>query len=132
MHKGITSVNILQNIELESKPTWKTQDELSDKWKATANKYLCKIKYFNQYYIFDFWMGAGLKRMPSIKDILYSFIMDDVHNMSFKDFCNNFGYDNDSIKALKTYKLCQKQTEAYYKMFDSEERELLQELLQDY
>ena len=132
MHTGITSTNILLNIELEFKATWKTQEELSDKWKATANKYLCKITYFNQYYIFDYWMGAGLKRMPSVKDVLYSFIMDDVHNMSFKDFCNCFGYDNDSIKALETYKLCEKQTEAYYKMFDYEERELLQELLQDY
>lgn len=132
MHKGITSENIFSNIKLESKPTWKTQDELSDNWKATANKYLCKIEYFNKYYVFDFWMGAGIKHTPSIKDILHSFIMDDVHDMSFKDFCDCFGYDNDSIKALETYKLCEKQTEAYYKMFDHEERELLQELLQDY
>ena len=132
MHTGITSKNIFLNIKLESKPTWKTQEELSDKWKATANKYLCKIEYFNKYYVFNFWMGTGLKRMPSVKDVLYSFIMDDVHDMSFKDFCDYAGYNNDSIKTLETYKLCQKQTENFYRMFDYEERELLQELLQDY
>lgn len=59
-------------------------------------------------------------------------IMDDISNRSFNDFCNEFGYDEDSIKALEIYKDCKKQTEVYYDMFDSEEREILRELLEDY
>lgn len=59
-------------------------------------------------------------------------MMDDVSNMNFDDFCDEFGYDNDSIKTLKIYEGCQKETKAYYDMFDSEEREILNELLQDY
>ncbi len=31
------------------------------------------------------------------------------HEQSFVDFCNNYGYDTDSIKALNIYKSCKKQ-----------------------
>ena len=83
-------------------------------------------------------MGSGLvdeenkPKRPTKKDILYFMILDDVGNMNFNDFCNEFGYDNDSIKALKIYEGCLKETEGYYNMFDNEEREILSELLQDY
>lgn len=47
---------------------------------------------------------------------------------NFEDFCNNFGYDTDSIKALKTYKACKKQAEKVSRLFtESEIDELLQE-----
>ena len=65
-------------------------------------------------------------------DTEYSMIIDDVSNMSFNDFCDVFGYNKDSIKALETYKACLKETETYYDMFDKEEREVLRELLEDY
>ena len=83
-------------------------------------------------------MGSGLvntwgrPKKPTIKDVLYSMIIDDVNDMDFYTFCKEYGYDNDSINALKVYKACQKQTKAYYNMFDDKEREILQELLQDY
>jgi hypothetical protein len=32
-----------------------------------------------------------------------------VHQSSFPDFCDNYGYDNDSIKALNIFKSCKKQ-----------------------
>ena len=32
-----------------------------------------------------------------------------VYESSFPDFCANYGYDNDSIKALNIYKICKKQ-----------------------
>ena len=138
MRNEITKENILSNIKLEVLKSFKTQEELSDEWKKAANKWQVKLIYFDKEYVTNYFMGSGLvdslgrPRKPTIKDVLYSMIVDDVNDMDFTDFCYSLGYDNDSIRALELYKGCQKETEAYYNMFDDEEREILQELLQDY
>lgn len=138
MKNGITNENILSNIKLYVKRVDKTREDMSDEWKRTANKWKVKLVYFNKEYITDFYMGSGLvnemgnPQKPTKKDVLYSMVMDDVNNMDFNDFCNEFGYDNDSIKALKIYKACLRTTKLYYNMFDYKEREILRELLEDY
>ena len=138
MRNGITKENILLNINIYVKEAFKTQEDMDDNWKKTANKWQVKLVYFNKEYVTDFYMGSGLvdkmnrPKKPTKKDLLYSMIMDDVSGMNFNDFCNEFGYDNDSIKALKVYEACKRETKAYYNMFDSEEREVLRELLEDY
>lgn len=44
-----------------------------------------------------------------IDNILYSLVMDAyAGTLSHTDFCDNFGYDPDSIKGLSTYMECQK------------------------
>lgn len=128
----ITKKNILSNIKLETIKTWNNEHDKKDEWKRTATKYNCKITFKNKTYTFNFWMGSAHTKAPSKKDVLYSFIMDDVSYMDFNEFCLTFGYDDDSIKALKTFKACQTQTDNFYRLFDEEEREMLRELLEDY
>lgn len=138
MKDGITKENILLNIKFYVQTAFKTQEDMNDKWKRTSNKWQVKLIYFDKEYVTDFYMGCGLvdrngkPKKPSKKDVLFSLMMDNVSEMSFNDFCRELGYDNDSIEALKIYKGCQRETEAYYDMFDSEEREILRELLEDY
>lgn len=138
MRTGITKENILLNIQLYAQPSFKTREDMKDEWKKTANKWQVKLVYFDKVYVTDFYMGSGLvdkmdkPKEPTKEDILSSMIMDDVSDLNFNDFCNEFGYDNDSIKAFKIYNNCLTETEAYYDMFDDEEREILAELLQDY
>lgn len=138
MRDGITKENILFNIKIYVQTAFKTREDMNDEWKKKANKWQVKIVYFNKEYVTDFYMGSGLvnkigePKKPTIKDVLYSMMRDDVSEMNFNDFCGEFGFDNNSIKALKLYKDCQKGTEVYYDMFDSEEREILEELLRDY
>lgn len=44
---------------------------------------------------------------PTAYDLLYCLQSDcQAAEGSFDDFCSNFGYDNDSIKALNTYNAC--------------------------
>lgn len=138
MKDGINKKNFLLNIDLKVTPAFLTKEDLADKWKRTSNKWQVKLIYFDKEYVTDFYMGCGLvdrngkPRKPSKKDVLFSMMMDDVSGMTFKDFCNCFGYDNSLIKSLKIYEGCQRETEAYYNMFNSEEREILRELLEDY
>lgn len=128
----ITKENILHNIKLETIKTWNNEHDKKDEWKRTATKYNCKLTFKNQSYTFNYWMGSAHTKAPSKKDVLYSFIMDDVSYMDFKEFCATFGYDDDSIRALKTFKACQTQTDNFYRLFNEEERETLRELLEDY
>ena len=138
MRTGITKENILLNIELYVQTSFKTLEDMKDEWKKKANKWQIKLVYFDKEYVTDFYMGSGLvdemgkPKKPTKEDILSAMIMDDVSGLDFNDFCNEFSYNNDSIKSLKVYEACKKETKAYYNMFDSEEREVLRELLEDY
>lgn len=52
--------------------------------------------------------GSLELRPPKLEDVFYSLTMDsDALEYSFSDWCDNFGYDTDSVKANTTYKLCQ-------------------------
>ena len=127
-----TKTNILNNIELETIKIWNNETDKKDEWKRTATKYVCKLTFKNQSYTFNYWMSSAHTKAPSKKDVLYSFIMDDVTGMDFEEFCSEFGYDNGSIEALKTFEACKEQTENFHRLFNEEEREILRELLEDY
>lgn len=131
-HENITKDNILLNINLEVKEAFKTDEDLKDDWRKNANKYQVKISYFNKFYVTDYYMGRALTCEPNKKDVLSSMLLDDVSYLDFDDFCYEFGYDNDSIKSLKTYEACQRETKALHNMFDSDEIDMLRELLEDY
>lgn len=61
---------------------------------------------------------------PTLYDVLACLQNYDVG--SFEDFCSDFGYDEDSRTAEKTYKAVLKEWEAMERLFTSEELELLQ------
>ena len=48
-------------------------------------------------------------KVINIDDVLHSLILDSqCGSETFSDFCDNFGYDNDSIKHLNIYLECEK------------------------
>ena len=86
------------------------------------NNHIIHVKFNGKTTKFDFW---GSLAKPKIEDeeklifALYCFISDAVAaEESFEDFCANFGYDNDSIKALKTYKACETANTKFNRVFD--------------
>ena len=63
----------------------------------------------NLYLYIDELKAVSKPKPLNIDDVLYSLILDSQAGAeSFDDFCDNFGYDNDSIKANEIYKACQK------------------------
>ena len=66
-------------------------------------------------------------------DFVYCLLSDaDAYTSSrnFEDFCNMFGYDNDSRKALKAFNGCKKQAEKVRRLFNDEEVETLRNELE--
>ena len=64
-------------------------------------------------------------KTPSAYDILACL---DYWEGDFEDFCAEYGYYEDSIKALSTYKAVMKQSEGLKSLFSTEELEKLGEI----
>lgn len=79
-----------------------------DKFKKLINKNPIKTKSNLLMYVDELKSVSNPKPL-NIDDVLYCLILDAQAGIqSFDDFCDNFGYDNDSIKANEIYKACQK------------------------
>ena len=69
---------------------------------------------------------------PCAADVIYSLISDaEAGDMSFNDWCDNYGYSSDSISAFNTYQQCCAIGQDLRKVFTAEQRSVLSELLQD-
>lgn len=76
---------------------------------------------------FDFWCSIvepDFKNESDLLNAFYCFVSDAVSGLdSFYDFCRNFGYDEDSRRAEKTWKACKKSLEKFIRVseFSSDE-----------
>lgn len=70
---------------------------------------------------------------PHIAGIVYSLIMDAMGaNQSFSDWCDCFGYSDDSIQALNIYQECEQTKRKLLKVFTQAQLNALEDLIQDY
>lgn len=76
---------------------------------------------------------ATKPRKPKIADVLHSLILDaSAADYNLEDWCNEYGYSSDSIKALNIYKTCLETAHALRKHFSPDTLRQVRELLQDY
>lgn len=70
---------------------------------------------------------------PTSASVLYSLLSDSqACDMSFNDWCSDFGCNADSIKALSTYQACCTIGESMRKVFTPDQRAHLATLLEGY
>ena len=70
---------------------------------------------------------------PDVCDIIHSLNIDSqAMNESFCNWCDNFGYDSDSIAALNVYNKCCDTAKKYHSIIDRSIRDALEVILQDY
>lgn len=75
------------------------------------------------------------KKQPTIYDVMYSFLSDGevyFQAMTFDDFCDSFGYANDSIKAKKMYDACMDHGLKIARAIPEEQLKELKEAFRDY
>ena len=79
-----------------------------DKKEFDRIKRINPIKEINNLIVHNSQIKAVSKLKPlDIDDVLYSLLIDsEANDYSFQDWCNNFGYDVDSIKAMNMYNDC--------------------------
>lgn len=71
-------------------------------------------------------------KKPKVADVLYSLFMDAyAGDENFHDWCDNFGYSTDSIKALNTYKQCLETAAQLRRHFDANTRAAIQSIIEE-
>jgi len=99
-------------------------------FKSTMNKTPQKNKANLLLYI-DELNKVSKPKTLNIDDILYCLILDAESGAeSFEDFCDNFGYNEDSIKHNEIYRACQKNGKKVKTLIKNLER--ARELFQNY
>lgn len=121
-------MTILNNIKLSYEYIgYNTRDNM-----AKMNDYKVTLKYNKKQLTVDYSIGSALNESDiNVKSVMSALLLDMVE-CDFNEFCDNFGYDNDSIKALNIYKQCEKIMYKMNKMFSASELNEMRELLTDY
>lgn len=71
--------------------------------------------------------------IPTSASVLYCLVLDaGAARETFADWCSNYGYDADGIKALKTYDACRDVAKQLSKVFSRDQLAEIQTLLEDY
>lgn len=91
------------------------------------------------YWSADYFTGLGLRtkstgkpKKPAVADVLQSLFLDaSAADLNFHDWCAEYGYSDDSIKALNTYKACLDTATALRKHLSPEQRAAVQTIIQD-
>lgn len=122
--------------------------EVPSKWDTdtprTVDQWRVTLSSKAGFHSFDYFTGLGLRhkpdswgkrkpRKPKVADVLHSLILDaSAADENFHDWCANFGYSDDSIKAMNIYKACLETAQALRKHFSPDTLRTVRELLQDY
>lgn len=70
---------------------------------------------------------------PTAADVISSLLLDsEALNQSFPDWCDDFGYSSDSIKAFDVYRTCCDTGKNLRRVFTRAQLSELSELVQDY
>lgn len=77
------------------------------------------------------WVSAEPVK-PKIADVLYSLFNDArASELNFHDWCAEYGYSDDSIKALNTYKQCLEIGTMLRKHFSPEHRQTIESIISE-
>lgn len=89
-------------------------------------------KLFSRRLTFDFWGSIADAEAGNVTVSAYDVlacISGDVHTPeTFEDFCGDYGYDQDSIKALQQFRRCSAFAKRLREFFTAEELEALSEI----
>lgn len=92
-----------------------------------ANHYKVKLKNGSKTMTIYFSQGLGITHEPDVPSVLNCLASDSTcESYTFNEFCDEFGYDSDSIKANETYKACLKNSKKLKKFLGVKFNDLLE------
>ena len=141
MNATLDTIDTLETLPVKIDYVGQTKQDQNwdcDQWRVTLSSKA-------GFHSLDYFTGLGLRhkpktswatptpKKPKVADVLHSLIMDaSAADENFHDWCANYGYSDDSIKAMNTYKACLEIAVALRKHFSPDTLRQVRELLQDY
>lgn len=103
---------ITADIEPTDENPWMSSENGGDQqWARTANHWQITLKRGRKRFVTYFSQGSAATEDPEIKDLLHSLSMDArgvEDHQTFEQWAREYGYDEDSRKAEKSYNLTRK------------------------
>jgi hypothetical protein len=115
-------------IRLTCEPVDRNPYAEDDAWARSANHYKCLLIYGRRSMVVYFSMGSALTHEPRVEDVLDSLVMEwyGIGNVpKFEDWAREYGYDLDSRRAERIYKVVIRQSKQFEALLG---RDLLKEL----
>jgi hypothetical protein len=114
-------------------------DHTGDEWDKNARHYIMQFErvviveradalahYEERKMSIYYSMGSGLEGNPKAVDVLSSMILDiEGYSDNFSEWCSDYGYSDDSIKARKTWEAIVEERDKFIKFFTPAEVEEL-------
>lgn len=111
----------LTNIKFIIKRGAKLPIAKRDKWQKDAFDYRVTLRYKGRRMSLDFWTGKGWTKAPELSDVLDCMFSDLPYaDMTFDEFCNETGFDNDSRKAERSWKATRKQARKFNELLEED------------
>lgn len=88
-------------------------------WSKDARHFSCLIKYGRRTMTVEFSQGSAHKVDPTLSDVLDCLAsdIDGLTGGSFRDWCHEYGYDEDSRRAERMYRaICEQDKDIKYLM----------------
>lgn len=106
-----------QGLSMTTEPIDRNPHMEDDAWAATASHYRCKITkkqpgQRSRSYSLPFSQGSAHTQAPKLAEVLDCLASDASgfeNARSFDEWCSEYGYDIDSRKAERTYRIIEKQ-----------------------
>jgi hypothetical protein len=95
-------------------------DEL-DQWQREATGYTITLTYAGRKQQFDYFTGPAITDDPDLDGVMSCLVSDATAGQAtFRDFCDDFGYDEDSRRAYATWQACQRTWDKLARLFGSD------------
>lgn len=114
------SVNHVGTVSVSSEYLGNKESSWGDNW----NNHKITIRHDGRSCSFDFWASIANPEVRTVSDLgnaVFCFLSDaESGKMDFSEFCNEFGYDEDSRRSEKTWNACKKSLSAAERVFGSD------------
>lgn len=104
--------DLVQELGIEATFTTLEDDSPQDNWMKEKYAVLARLEYQGRSIEFPYFYGhfsiAGSDKFPSVSDLVWTMSIesDGLDGRTFEQWCDEFGYDSDSISKLTIYEEC--------------------------
>ena len=94
--------------------------DIVNRWEGEWHQWKVRLTYKAYQIDVDFYTGIMRTDEPTVQDVVYSLVADDMTIQSgstFEDWCFELGYNTDSISDRATYDLCIKNSQNVRRLY---------------